>query len=132
MINRWSKLVVRRRVRPPQWPGWFPPSRDPSIPLTQEGVRAPHGHRDLTQHRGQVPVTVPGRPAARAGFTDEATTLAEQLLAAAVTFDFRMPELYSGDDAAEVAGPSPDPAACRPQAWSAAAAIPVWTALTGR
>jgi glycogen debranching enzyme len=49
--------------------------------------------------------------------------------AAAVAFDFRMPELHSGDDAAEVSRPVPYPAACRPQAWSAAAAIPVWQAL---
>jgi multiple sugar transport system substrate-binding protein len=34
--------------------------------------------------------------------------------------------LYSGD--ADVSRPTPYPAACRPQAWSAAAAIPVWAA----
>ncbi|GAA1494012.1 amylo-alpha-1,6-glucosidase [Curtobacterium herbarum] len=65
----------------------------------------------------------------RAGLTDQARTLAEGLLRAAVTFDYRMPELHSGDDAADVIAPVPYPAACRPQAWSAASAFPVWVAL---
>ena len=36
-----------------------------------------------------------------------------------------MPELHSGDSADDVRYPSPYPAACRPQAWSAAAAVSV-------
>ena len=47
----------------------------------------------------------------------------EGLLAAAEGFGFRMPELYSGDPATQTRVPTPYPAACRPQAWSAAAAI---------
>ena len=65
----------------------------------------------------------------RSGHHDEARTLAEQLLVAAVAFDFRMPELHAGDASADVSRPAPYPAACRPQAWSAAAAFPVWVAL---
>ncbi len=34
-----------------------------------------------------------------------------------------MPELHSGDPATEMRTPTPYPAACRPQAWSAAAAV---------
>lgn len=56
----------------------------------------------------------------RAGLRDEAVALAGQLLDAAERFDYRMPELYSGD-AEAVAYPS----SCQPQAWSAAAAIVV-------
>ena len=55
------------------------------------------------------------------GFDDVAASLAEGLVRAAVGFDYRMPELHSGDAAMLV----PYPAACRPQAWSAAAAIVV-------
>jgi glycogen debranching enzyme len=48
--------------------------------------------------------------------------LADGLLTAAEAFDYRLPELYSGDARDEVGRPLPYPAACRPQAWSAAAA----------
>jgi glycogen debranching enzyme len=64
----------------------------------------------------------------RDGFTAEAAALSEGLLRAAVAFDYRMPELYSGDAAAYAPAPVPYPAACRPQAWSAAAAVAVWDA----
>jgi glycogen debranching enzyme len=56
----------------------------------------------------------------RAGLGDAAAGLVEGLLAAAVAFDHRLPELWSGEGA-----PVPYPAACRPQAWSAAAAVVV-------
>jgi hypothetical protein len=64
----------------------------------------------------------------RDGFTAEAAALSEGLLRAAVAFEYRMPELHSGDAAASFPAPAPYPAACRPQAWSAAAAIAVWSA----
>ena len=56
----------------------------------------------------------------RAGLADAADGLVDGLLAAAVAFDHRLPELWSGEGA-----PVPYPAACRPQAWSAAAAVVV-------
>ena len=55
------------------------------------------------------------------GFAAPAATLADGLLAAAEAFDYRLPELYGGDDRAALGRPVPYPAACRPQAWSAAA-----------
>jgi hypothetical protein len=60
---------------------------------------------------------------ARGGFRDAALGLAEGLLGAAEAFDYRLPELYGGDDRALLGRPVPYPAACRPQAWSAAAAV---------
>jgi glycogen debranching enzyme len=42
-----------------------------------------------------------------------------------------MPELHSGDPVDEVARPIPYPAACRPQAWSAASSVAVLTAALG-
>jgi glycogen debranching enzyme len=48
------------------------------------------------------------------------------LLDAGERFDFRLPELFGGDDL-----PTPYPAACRPQAWAAAAGPAILTALLG-
>lgn len=56
----------------------------------------------------------------RAGIGEAAEPLVQGLLAAAEAFDQRLPELWSGEGA-----PVPYPAACRPQAWSAAAAVVV-------
>jgi len=65
------------------------------------------------------------------GFRTEADTLIRGLLAAASGFRYRMPELHSGDSASECGRPVPYPAACRPQAWSAAAAISVLGSVLG-
>lgn len=67
----------------------------------------------------------------RAGFTAEAAELTEGLLAAASAFDYRMPELHSGDSLGETSRPVPYPAACRPQAWAAAAAVSVLSSALG-
>ena len=61
----------------------------------------------------------------KSGFRAEAAELSRGLLAAAEAFDYRVPELHSGDARTEVKVPAPYPAACRPQAWSAASAIAV-------
>ncbi|GAB3618338.1 glycogen debranching N-terminal domain-containing protein [Okibacterium endophyticum] len=61
----------------------------------------------------------------KAGLHNEAAVLAEGLLAAAEAFQFRMPELHSGDARSRFLVPTPYPAACRPQGWSAAAAVAV-------
>jgi glycogen debranching enzyme len=62
---------------------------------------------------------------AREGHTAEAATVARSLLAAAEAFSYRWPELYSGIPLA--GAPTPYPASCRPQAWSAAAAVALLT-----
>ena len=89
------------------------------------------GYWPLSYHGGSVwthdtAIAIMGL--ARDGFAAEAATLSEGLLRAAVAFDYRMPELHSGDAAASQPAPVPYPAACRPQAWSAAASIAVWNA----
>ena len=63
----------------------------------------------------------------RAGLGEHADGLVEGLLRAAVAFDRRLPELWSGEGR-----PVPYPAACRPQAWSAAAAVVVASWAAGR
>ena len=55
--------------------------------------------------------------------------MAAGLLTAAEGFDYRLPELFSGQPADEVWPPVPYPASCRPQAWAAAAVVPVARAL---
>ena len=67
----------------------------------------------------------------KGGFCAEAAQLTEGLLNAAVAFDYRMPELHSGDPASLYSRPMPYPAACRPQAWSAAASISVLASTLG-
>ncbi|MFD4422392.1 glycogen debranching N-terminal domain-containing protein [Agromyces sp. NPDC058484] len=92
------------------------------------------GYWPLSYHGGSVwahdtAIAILGL--AREGRGSDAASLIEGLLRAASAFGFRMPELHSGDPATEVAVPVPYPAACRPQAWSAAASVAVLTAVLG-
>ena len=84
------------------------------------------GYWPLSYHGGSVwahdtAIAVSGL--ARDGHAVTAGALAEALVAAGAAFGNRMPELYGGDAREAVPRPVPYPAACRPQAWSAAAAV---------
>jgi hypothetical protein len=88
------------------------------------------GYNPLSYHCGSVwshDTAIVIRGLFRSGHGDAAARLADGLLSAAAAFGWRLPELYSGDDR----GPVPYPAACRPQAWSAAAAGALAQALLG-
>jgi hypothetical protein len=88
------------------------------------------GYNPLSYHCGSVwshDTAIVIRGLFRSGHGDAAAQLADGLLSAAAAFGWRLPELYSGDDR----GPVPYPAACRPQAWSAAAAGALAQALLG-
>ncbi len=61
----------------------------------------------------------------------EVAPVAEALLSALDAYDGRPPELFAGDDRAEHPAPLPYPAACRPQAWSAASGISLLTSVLG-
>ncbi|MBO0870343.1 MAG: amylo-alpha-1,6-glucosidase, partial [Micromonosporaceae bacterium] len=96
---------------------------------TSEGGYAP-----LSYHCGSVwphdtAIVLAGL--ARTGFGTLAARLADGLLAAGEAFEYRLPELYGGDGREQIARPVPYPAACRPQAWSAAAAVALLTAALG-
>lgn len=103
------------------------------------------GFNPLSYHCGSVwshDTAIVVRGLFRAGHAETAAALADGLLAAAAAFDWRLPELFAGSPRAGAlpggsragappgqlpAGtllgrPVPYPAACRPQAWSAAAA----------
>lgn len=63
------------------------------------------------------------------GYINEALQVAESLVRAASAFNYQIPELYAGDET--IATPAPYPAACHPQAWSAASSVAVLTVLLG-
>ncbi|WP_306231608.1 amylo-alpha-1,6-glucosidase [Agrococcus beijingensis] len=90
------------------------------------------GYWPLSYHCGSVwphdtGVVIEGM--LRAGLAEEARVLARQLVRTADAFDGRLPELFAGFSAAEASSPVAYPASCRPQAWSAAAVVPVHAAL---
>ncbi|HEY1669748.1 MAG TPA: glycogen debranching N-terminal domain-containing protein [Trebonia sp.] len=88
------------------------------------------GYNPLSYHCGSVwthDTAIVIRGLYRSGHGEAAARLADGLLSAAAAFDWRLPELFSGEDR----GPVPYPAACRPQAWSAAAAGALAQALLG-
>jgi glycogen debranching enzyme len=122
--TRQAALVARRLVSPELNSGYGLRT------MSTDSV----GYWPLSYHGGSVwthdtAIAIAGLAAE--GFGAEAASLASGLLAAASGFDYRMPELHSGDPATVFASPVPYPAACRPQAWSAAAAISVLSSTLG-
>ena len=61
----------------------------------------------------------------------ETAVVAEALLSALAAFDGRPPELFAGDARSSQPAPLPYPAACRPQAWSAASAVSLVSSVLG-
>ena len=92
------------------------------------------GYSPLSYHCGSVwphDTALAARGLSRAGHPAAAAALVGQLLAAADAFGGRHPELFAGFGADEVAAPMAYPAACRPQAWSAAAAVELLRVVLG-
>lgn len=90
------------------------------------------GYWPLSYHGGSVWVhdtAIAVHGMLRAGLVEPARAVVAGLLDAAEGFGYRVPELHSGDPASETTVPTPYPAACRPQAWSAAAAVTCLQAL---
>ncbi|GAA1735256.1 glycogen debranching N-terminal domain-containing protein [Isoptericola hypogeus] len=67
----------------------------------------------------------------KAGLGDEAAVLVRGLLEAAPHLDYQMPELFGGNAVDDGPAPMPYPAACHPQAWSAASSVALLTAALG-
>jgi glycogen debranching enzyme len=85
------------------------------------------GYAPLSYHCGSVwphdtAMVIAGL--VRCGRASYARGLVDGLLEASVAFDQQLPELWSGEGR-----PMPYPMACRPQAWAAAAVVPVLVAL---
>jgi glycogen debranching enzyme len=92
------------------------------------------GYSPLSYHCGSVwshdtAIAIAGL--VRSGHPGTAASLADGLLEAASAFDWRLPELFAGHSRAEAGSPVPYPAACRPQAWAAAAAGALIQAVLG-
>jgi glycogen debranching enzyme len=109
------------------------PRLDSGFGLRTLSAASPRFSR-LSYHGGSVwphDTAIAVRGLAAVGRYDAAARLTVGLVRAADSFDDRLPELYGGDAAADVDQPSAYPAACRPQAWSAAAPFACLVALTG-
>ena len=95
------------------------------------------GYNPLAYHAGSVwthdtAIAILGlRSVGTAAGDAAAANLITGLLGAAPSFGYRMPELYGGQSPDQTRAAIPYPAACRPQAWSAASAVVIITALLG-
>ena len=79
------------------------------------------GYNPVGYHTGSIwthDTAIAALGLSKESHTTEAVTLARALLNSAEAFDYRWPELYSGQPM--MGRPTPYPASCRPQAWSAA------------
>ncbi|MBA3529011.1 MAG: amylo-alpha-1,6-glucosidase [Propionibacteriaceae bacterium] len=118
ILNAAEELTVARRL--------IRPDMDSGLGLrTMSSLNT--GYSPLSYHCGSVwphdtAIVIAGL--AKAGLLEHAEGLIEGLLRASAAFDQRLPELWSGEGR-----PVPYPAACRPQAWSAAAAATVASVL---
>jgi hypothetical protein len=93
------------------------------------------GYWPLSYHCGSVwshDTAIAVRGMLAEGFWEEAATVARALVRASDSFGGSLPELFSGVPASESDRALAYPAACRPQAWSAAAAAVVAQALSQR
>lgn len=118
LLDAEEELLVARRLASPEL--------DSGLGLRTMSSAA-GGYWPLSYHCGSVwphdtAIAIAGL--ARAGLLPEAAGLVEGLLRAGMLFGGRLPELWSGEGRGV-----PYPAACRPQAWSAAAAVTVAAAL---
>jgi len=90
------------------------------------------GFNPLGYHTGSIwthDTAITALGLAAEGLPGQAVRVARTLLASAEAFDYRWPELYSGE--ASMGRPAPYPASCRPQAWSAASAVALLTVALG-
>ncbi|MEW1808151.1 glycogen debranching N-terminal domain-containing protein [Pseudarthrobacter sp. NPDC080039] len=92
------------------------------------------GYNPLGYHTGSVwthDTIIAATGLAREGKPHQAARLAQGIMDAAQAFNHRIPELHGGYPASE-GPPAPYAAACRPQAWSAAAIIAAIPLLNGQ
>ncbi|MEU6477810.1 glycogen debranching N-terminal domain-containing protein [Streptomyces sp. NPDC047017] len=95
----------------------------------KEAGHNPFGHRAGAVRVAETAVAVAGLAAA--GHEKEAGALLRGVLAAADAFGHRLPEMFAGAQRAVGGAPVPHPAACRPAATAAAAAVLLLTACAG-
>lgn len=119
-----ARLVAARLLQPDCWSGFGLRTLSADNPA----------YNPMSYHCGSVWSHDAALVAAglyRYGCVDEATVMAEGLLAAAGQFGGRLPELFGGFSRAEFPVPVPYPVACAPQAWAAGAPILLLRAMLG-
>ncbi|MFA9445788.1 glycogen debranching N-terminal domain-containing protein [Egicoccus sp. AB-alg6-2] len=117
-------LVAERLGRPDLASGWGLRT------LSADGG----GYNPLSYHCGAVwphDTSIAVWGLARGGHAEEATRLLRGLVRAAPTFNYRLPELFSGFSSEFAALPVPYPTSCRPQAWAAGGVLLLVRALFG-
>ncbi|MGW2252743.1 glycogen debranching N-terminal domain-containing protein [Kitasatospora sp. NPDC001660] len=119
-----TRLLAQRLVAPELDSGWGLRTLSAKSPRFN-----PLGHRSGAVRVHETALAIAGL--AEAGHENEAGTLLEGLLAAAVHFEGRVPEMYAGEQRIPGCPPVPHPAACRPAAVSAAGAAHAVFALAG-
>jgi glycogen debranching enzyme len=108
--------VVDRLMRDDMWSGW--------------GIRTmsthDSGYSPIEYHNGTVwphDNALIAEGMRRYGYRDQAAALVVAMLDAAGHFDHLLPEVFAGYPSAQTRVPVEYPAACRPQAWAAAAPL---------
>ncbi|MEU1290325.1 glycogen debranching N-terminal domain-containing protein [Kitasatospora sp. NPDC005856] len=119
-----TRLLAQRLVAPELDSGWGLRTLSAKSPRFN-----PLGHRGGAVRVHETALAIAGL--AEAGHENEAGTLLEGLLAASAHFEGRLPEMYAGEQRTLGCPPVPHPAACRPAAVSAAAAVHAVFALAG-
>lgn len=92
------------------------------------------GFNPLGYHTGSIwphDTAIAAHGLAAAGRGDAALSLIEGIVRAGTAFEGRLPELFGGHGRSVFEQPPPYPAACRPQAWSAAASVLLLRTLLG-
>ncbi|MEV4560993.1 glycogen debranching N-terminal domain-containing protein [Kitasatospora sp. NPDC049285] len=119
-----ARLLAQRLVTPELDCGWGLRTLSAKSPRFN-----PLGHRSGSVRVQETALAVSGL--VDAGFEREAEILLEGLLEASAHFDGRLPEMYAGEQKVADCPPVPHPAACRPAAVSAAAAVHLVLSLAG-
>ncbi|MFD8596531.1 glycogen debranching N-terminal domain-containing protein [Kitasatospora sp. NPDC059646] len=119
-----TRLLAQRLVTPELDCGWGLRTLSAKSPRFN-----PLGHRSGAVRVQETALAVSGL--VDAGFEREAEILLEGLLEASSHFDHRLPEMYAGEQKVADCPPVPHPAACRPAAMSAAAAVHLVLSLAG-
>ncbi|MFC8717142.1 glycogen debranching N-terminal domain-containing protein [Kitasatospora sp. NPDC057198] len=119
-----TRVLAQRLVTPELDCGWGLRTLSAKSPRFN-----PLGHRSGAVRVQETALAVSGL--VDAGFEREAEILLEGLLEASVHFEGRLPEMYAGEQKVADCPPVPHPAACRPAAVSAAAAVHLVLSLAG-
>ncbi|WP_404868708.1 glycogen debranching N-terminal domain-containing protein [Kitasatospora griseola] len=119
-----TRLLAQRLVAPELDCGWGLRTLSAKSPRFN-----PLGHRSGVVRVQETALAVSGL--VDAGFEREAEILLEGLLEASAHFEYRLPEMYAGEQKVADCPPVPHPAACRPAAMSAAAAVHLVLSLAG-